>query len=249
MNELTSLAATGQYRAETPWGPWSACLATLAIGAASFAAAIAVVLVAGDGAMQRARDPAHWLSWSPALLSQVLMAAGAVWLAGWFGGRRAEVLALAPPHPEGSPIARYFLVIGAVSLLYTFVIFQFWPNIVRADLDTFAPLVNSSAWAAYVLIIVIGAPLSEELLFRGFLQSALAQSRLGFLGASLVTTTSWALLHIQYSMFGLAEIFAVGLAFCWVLHRTGSLWATIILHALYNGAQFVGLRYNLLPWT
>ena len=35
-------------------------------------------------------------------------------------------------------------------------------------------------WLLALLVIGVGAPLSEELLFRGFLQSALAQSRLGF---------------------------------------------------------------------
>jgi len=249
MNEVASAAAAHRYRAETPWGPWSACLAVLAVGALSFAAAIAVVLAVGAGAMQSARDPDNWLAWAPALLSQALMAAGAVWLAGWFKGNRTSLLALAPPYPAGAMIGLYFLAIISASILYTFAIFQLWPGIVRADLETFGPMVKSSVWPAYALIIVVGAPLSEELLFRGFLQSALAPSRLGYIGASLVTTTSWTLLHIQYSMFGLAEIFVVGLVFCWVLWRTGSLWATISLHALYNGAQFLGLRYELFPWT
>jgi uncharacterized protein len=249
MNDVISVAVARRYRAETPWGPWSASLATVVVGTLSFAAAIGVVVAAGTGAMHSARNPDHWLAWAPALLSQALMATGALWLAGWFRGRRPRVLALAGPYPAGAAIGLYYLAITSISLLYTFAIFQFWPGIVRLDLDTFAPMVKSSIWPVYALIIVVGAPLSEELLFRGFLQSALAPSRLGYIGASVVTTTSWTLLHIQYSMFGLAEIFVVGLAFCWVLWRSGSLWATIILHALYNGTQFIGLRYELFPWT
>jgi uncharacterized protein len=177
------------------------------------------------------------------------MVLGAVWLAGWFDGNRWQVLAIAAPPLRVSMIGACFLVMMAVSLAYTMLVFQLRPDVVRADLATFVPLITSSAWPVYALIIIVGAPLSEELLFRGFLQPALAQSRIGFVGASLVTTTAWTALHMQYSVFGLAEIFVIGLLFCCVLWRTGSLWVPIILHALYNGSQFVAVKFGLLPWT
>ena len=142
-----------------------------------------------------------------------------------------------------------FVVLGATSFAYTMAIFVWQPEIVRADMATFAPMIRSSVWPIYALIIIVGAPLSEELLFRGFLQSALAKSRVGYLGASIVTTLAWGALHIQYSIYGLAEIFVVGFVLCWVLRRTGTLWATIVMHGLYNGIQFVGMMFRLFPWT
>ena len=50
-----------------------------------------------------------------------------------------------------------------------------------ADLRPFVRLFGEQ-WVLALLVVGIGAPLSEELLFRGFLLSALARSRLGFAG-------------------------------------------------------------------
>ena len=55
-------------------------------------------------------------------------------------------------------------------------------------------------------VIGIGAPLSEELLFRGFLFSALAKSRLGS-RRGRPDLALWTLLHVGYSIFGLIEVF------------------------------------------
>jgi membrane protease YdiL (CAAX protease family) len=93
----------------------------------------------------------------------------------------------------------------------------------------------------------IGAPLSEELLFRGFLLSALAQTRLRFWGAAVVSTLAWAVLHAGYSAVGLAEVFAIGLLFSWLLWRTGSLRVPIVCHALYNCLILLALRFVDLP--
>lgn len=246
MNDATQIPAAGAYRPDTPWRPWRASLATLIVVALSIALPIALVLAFGG---PRAGDEASLFGWGPLVLSQLIMALGAVWLAGRYQGRPADVLALRPGAVATPQVAFYFMLIALTSLAYTFLIYGLMPDVVRADMDTFRPLVHSRAWPIYALIIVVGAPLSEELLFRGFLQSALAQSRLGYAGASVVTTVAWTLLHFQYSRYGLAEIVVVGLFFCWVLWRTGTLWTTILMHALYNGAQFIGMRFSLFPWT
>ena len=48
-----------------------------------------------------------------------------------------------------------------------------------ADLRPFVQLFATSDWLLALLVIGVGAPLSEELLFRGFLLSALAQLAAG----------------------------------------------------------------------
>ena len=96
-------------------------------------------------------------------------------------------------------------------------------------------------------MVGIGAPLSEELLFRGFLLSALACTRFGFLGAALISTALWTSLHASYTLLGIAEVFMIGLFFSWLLWRTGSLWVAISCHALYNSLIVVVLRYVPLP--
>jgi len=39
----------------------------------------------------------------------------------------------------------------------------------------------------------------------------------------------------------------IGLFFCWLLWRTGSLWVAIFCHALYNSLVVIVLRYVPLP--
>lgn len=249
MNVETVAISSGRYRAETPWGPWQATFATLAVTLSSIAVSVAlavglkVITAAGISEHDRA------IAWAPMLGFQTLMVLGAIWLARWLGGEPRRVLALEPLRPALSTALLTFLILGATSFAYTMAIYLWQPEIVRADMATFAPMIRSSVWPIYALIIIVGAPLSEELLFRGFLQSALAKSRIGYLGASVVTTIAWGALHIQYSIYGLAEIFVVGFVLCWVLRRTGTLWATMLIHGLYNGAQFIGMMFRLFPWT
>ena len=83
--------------------------------------------------------------------------------------------------------------------------------------------------------------------FRGFLQSALAQTRLGFWGAALITNTAWTALHAGYTLTGLVDVFVAGLLFSWVLWRSGSLWVPIVCHAFYNGLIFAVLWVLPLP--
>src|SRR5262249_10935184 len=121
------------------------------------------------------------------------------------------------------------------------------PQDMFVDLRPFVPFMTGQGWLFALLVIGVGAPLAEELLFRGFLMSSLASTRFGFLGASIISTALWAALHAGYSLAGVAEVFLIGLFFCWLLWRTGSLWVTIFCHAIYNSLIVVLLRYIPLP--
>jgi membrane protease YdiL (CAAX protease family) len=46
---------------------------------------------------------------------------------------------------------------------------------------------------------------------------------------------------------GLADVFANGLLFCWLLWRTGSLRVPLFCHAAYNGAIVLALLLVGLP--
>jgi membrane protease YdiL (CAAX protease family) len=93
---------------------------------------------------------------------------------------------------------------------------------------------NVTSLALLWIAIVVFAPLFEELFIRGFLFIGFARSRLGPAGAVILTTLVWALLHIQYGLYEISIIFALGIILGVVRHKTGSLWAPIIIHALNN---------------
>ena len=120
------------------------------------------------------------------------------------------------------------------------------PEVVAADLEPFKQMLGA-AGIVTLLVIAVGAPLSEELLFRGFLFSGLSKSRLGLWGTAILTSLAWTALHAGYSIFGLLEVLMIGLYFSWLLIRTGSLWVTIFCHAVYNTVVGLALYFVPLP--
>jgi hypothetical protein len=87
-----------------------------------------------------------------------------------------------------------------------------------------------SLWAAFIVF----GPIFEETLFRGFLFEGFRWSRIGVIGAVILTAFLWAISHVQYNAFGMVTIFVWGIVFGMVRFRTGSLWSVISIHALIN---------------
>jgi membrane protease YdiL (CAAX protease family) len=162
-----------------------------------------------------------------------------------FGGRARDVLALRSP---GAPslYLKAILLMGVLQVAVSVVQYTLLPQDMYADLRPFVRLFGEQ-WVLALLVVGVGAPLSEELLFRGFLLSALARSRLGFAGGAVVTTSLWTALHAGYSVAGILEVFTIGLFFSWLLWRTGSLRIPLFCHALYNSLIVLVLRHVPLP--
>ena len=165
----------------------------------------------------------------------------------FFGGRPRDVLALrsaaAAPSVYPKALVLMFVLQMGVSAVQYFVI----PDDMFNDLRPFVQFVSGNDWLLAFVVVGIGAPLSEELLFRGFLLSALARSRLGFWGAAVLVSGLWTALHVGYSLAGIIEVFLIGIYFSWLLWRTGSLRVAIFCHALYNSLIVLVLRHVPLP--
>jgi CAAX protease family protein len=84
------------------------------------------------------------------------------------------------------------------------------------------------------LSVVVVAPLTEELMFRGFLHRGWAPSWLGVYGTIALTSALWAALHQQYNLFGILVIFTMGLILGWMRQRSGSTTLPILLHGFNN---------------
>lgn len=241
------------YHARSPWRPvlavvaafviiaLAALVATYLVGTLQFAPPISVPAELLPTDETRIWRMAVWL-----LGMQVSIVALVVVAAGMFGGRRAEVLAFNRDTPARIFIAAVVVMLVA-QVLYNAVVFPFARDTMIEDVRPLMEPLQSDAFWLFALAIVVGAPLSEELLFRGFLLSALARSRLGFFGAALLTTLGWTVLHAGYSGLGLVEVFLAGLLFSWLLWRTGNLWVPLICHGFYNG--MVLLAIIILPLT
>jgi membrane protease YdiL (CAAX protease family) len=241
------------YQARSPWGPVSAVLVTLLICAAAVFIALAVVIfswsivltVAGqiseETTISQLGEPAfeamarldHWVGMSIALTVEALTLA-LVWLFADRKRMRRQVLALAGPTPSLGTCLLAAGLLVVVTSFFDLLIYAALKHDVFADAKWLVEGLRSMLWPGTVLIAVIGGPLSEELLFRGFLFSALAQSRLGIIGAGLLSNVGWTLLHMDYSTPGLLSVYFTGLVLTWLLWRTGSIWVPITAHAVNN---------------
>jgi membrane protease YdiL (CAAX protease family) len=92
-----------------------------------------------------------------------------------------------------------------------------------------APL---AVFASLVLIVVL-APLAEELLFRGWIYTALRQS-CGFSVALIASASLFALAHWENTHLYALAVLPVGFALGYVRERTGSTRASTLFHAVFN---------------
>jgi hypothetical protein len=81
------------------------------------------------------------------------------------------------------------------------------------------------------LAAAVMAPLVEELLFRGYLQTSL-KHHVGGTWAILVSALIFSLVHMQ--PLAIPGLFALGAAFGYIYDRTGSLKTNILLHLANN---------------
>ncbi|WMT71662.1 type II CAAX endopeptidase family protein [Bradyrhizobium sp. Ash2021] len=97
---------------------------------------------------------------------------------------------------------------------------------------------DGSVWLLLIAFCV-AAPISEELLARGFLYRGWSESFLRVPGAILLSSLAWTALHMQYNWFFFGEIFSIGVLLGYLRYRSNSLWLTIVLHGLNNLAATV----------
>jgi membrane protease YdiL (CAAX protease family) len=83
-----------------------------------------------------------------------------------------------------------------------------------------------------VLITVVGAPIIEELFFRGLLLRSI-QNRFGRAGALWGSSLLFAAVHLQALQF--PALLLIGLVLGWLAQRTGRLGPSIWAHVAFNG--------------
>jgi membrane protease YdiL (CAAX protease family) len=82
--------------------------------------------------------------------------------------------------------------------------------------------------------IVLVAPTVEELIFRGALFTPLARTRLGAVGAVVITALAFAAFHVQYGVPQLVLIAVDGVFYGSARAATGSSLVSLACHVLGN---------------
>jgi len=90
-----------------------------------------------------------------------------------------------------------------------------------------------------ILLIVIAAPVSEEVCFRGMLFGGL-RTRLPRLAAALITGLIFGVLHALTGLSAVPPLIAFGFILALLYEKTGSIVPGIILHMLNNSVALIG---------
>jgi len=178
------------------------------------------------------------------LLAFATIMAGPAWIAvsalaarlrGW---RPRDYLALVMPR-------RGELLFGIASLGTLLIAFDLLSLALGRDVvpqfmrDAYLSARNSDALVPFFIAVAVVAPVTEEIVFRGFLFRGLSASFLGVSGTLIVTAVVWAGMHVQYDWFILGQIVVIGLVLGWLRWASGSTLLTIILHMLTNLAACI----------
>ncbi len=156
-------------------------------------------------------------------------------------GVLAAVLAAAP-----------LLAIGIFTVFVVTLIKGAAPDVIAHELLKMLRDHQGDGWGwALMASAAIGAPIAEELLWRGGLQSALlrASQELGpprpWLAIG-ITSALFALVHLSVApVHALPMLFVLSLVLGFVRERTGSLLAPIVVHALFNMANLAALLLSM----
>ena len=82
-----------------------------------------------------------------------------------------------------------------------------------------------------LFFLVISGPLYEEIIYRGLLFSGLGKTAT-VIGAALISSLMFSSVHGDPQ--GILILAGLGMVFCAIRHYTGSLWPSVIAHALWN---------------
>lgn len=96
-------------------------------------------------------------------------------------------------------------------------------------------------WLLFLSLAII-APIFEEVICRGGYYCSYKRSGSAF-WAMLLSAIIFAVIHMNFNQ--AAYAFAIGILAVLLVEATGSLWSSIIYHALINGSQAVIMYINL----
>jgi membrane protease YdiL (CAAX protease family) len=140
-----------------------------------------------------------------------------------------------PPGPKTYLFGGIVLAVAAQG------IFSFFPSEESLPIER----LFSSPSSGYLLALfgICVAPFMEELVFRGFFYPVF-ERMWGMVAAVAFTALLFALIHAPQLSGGAAElaaIYCVGLALSYVRGKTGSMFASYLIHLGYNATLFVSL--------
>ena len=102
-----------------------------------------------------------------------------------------------------------------------------------------------------VVLIVGLAAIAEEVFFRGFVFGGL-RKRFSLWPAAILAGIIFGAIHAPTGVTAVIPLAGLGVAFCWLYEKTGSLWPCVIAHGINNGLALAlagSLDESVLVWV
>jgi membrane protease YdiL (CAAX protease family) len=162
---------------------------------------------------------------------------------------------LGPPlRPDGATAAGFGFKFACIATLIVVPLQLLWVVIavesgqpVQAQEIVQQFVAPAQPWHPWVIAVfgVFVAPLTEEAVFRGLLYPSLrGRTPGGPFAAAVVTAVIFAAIH--NSLMAFVPLLALALVLCWVMERTNSLRACVIVHAIYNASSLAPMLIRLI---
>jgi membrane protease YdiL (CAAX protease family) len=238
---VTPAPQPGAQRQPRIWKFWGTCLWGLLLFAAMFAgqfALVAVFFIAKGPPFDIASIKAVASAGTVISLS-VTMGLPAVLAVLWLATRMARM-----PFADYLALRRSSwtdLAIGVVALIVLVTGWDLLSRMLGRDISPgFMVDVLKSAQAdgalwLLVIAFAVAAPVTEELMVRGFLYRRWSESALGPGAAVVLSSLVWTAMHAQYyDWFLFSEVLSIGLLLGTMRYRSNSTWLTIIMHGINN---------------
>lgn len=125
------------------------------------------------------------------------------------------------------------VLLFVVMLLVTTLLVWLFPRWAQPQAVTEVILQAESRWDWFVVVLMVCilAPISEEILFRGYLYHSL-RSQCSMWGSVLFTSLLFGCMH--YDLFRLLPLTFTGICLNLVAIRSGSLWGSVVMHGVWN---------------
>lgn len=218
-----------------PWGRWTTLgLGVIAMLVGQLVALTALVWWTGQGFT-------HWINFTgdgvavilTTCISSPVQVLLLVLMARQTKASAADYLGIKLPRKRDLmfgiiAVSIFVVVVDGISWLFGHnIVTQFQLDIYRTA--------SAAGWLPWLwLTIVIVAPIGEETLFRGFLLRGWTRSPRDAWSAIVLTALLWSVIHLQYDLYVIGQVFVYGLILGWFRWTSGSTILSMLLHGLIN---------------
>ncbi len=140
----------------------------------------------------------------------------------------------------GTPIV--MATLGLSSWFGSTILNQPMPELGHQMLEAIRDADDLAGTIGLIMAAVVVAPLLEEVVFRGLVQTALLEVELARIhrwSVILISATVFTLLHVGMPWQTLPGLWVLGVILGWMYERTGNLWPCIFTHAGFNALNIM----------